>query len=139
MTPWFRDSVIPWLRDSGTPGLRDFSFILSSTFIYEPIIIKIVMNTHNMKTQFFFIKWSMTLKVIQGHIRPPFEGELLLTVSLLPSPSLTLSLCLSIFSLSLILLLSFSFSTPPPHPYICLISTLCLSIFSLFLVLSFLP
>ena len=43
-----------------------------------------------------------------------FEGELLLTVSLLPSPSLTLSLCLSIFSFSLVLLLSFSFFHPPP-------------------------
>ena len=45
-----------------TPGFRDFSFYLFSTFVYEPI--KISMNTNNIKTQFLFVKWSMTSKVI---------------------------------------------------------------------------
>ena len=33
--------------------LRDFSFYLSSTFMYEPILIKIYVNTNIIKTQFF--------------------------------------------------------------------------------------
>ena len=78
-----------------------------------------------------------------------FEGELLLTVSLLsspllPSPSLTLSLCLSIFSLSLLFFCSLSFFPPPPlplhllhiHPmHLYLFSPLFF--FSLFLTLSY--
>ena len=51
------------LKNSGTlwllipiPGFRDFSFFLSSTFVYQPILIK----------------GSMTSKVIQGHIIQPF-------------------------------------------------------------------
>ena len=73
------------------------------------------------------------------------KGELLLTVSLLPSPSLTLSLCLSIFFLSLVLLLSFSFFHPPPTtptsalypPYASLSFLSPLFFFSLFLTLTY--
>ena len=39
----------------------------SSTFVYEPFLTKISMNTNSIKTRFFFIKLSMTSKVIIGH------------------------------------------------------------------------
>ena len=54
------------LKNSGTPGLWDFSFFLSSTFVYEPILFKISMNADIVKTKFFH-KSSITSKVIQGH------------------------------------------------------------------------
>ena len=41
------------LQDSVTPGLRDFSFFLSSTFVYEPILLNISMNANIVKTQIF--------------------------------------------------------------------------------------
>ena len=95
--------------------LRDFSFFLSSTFIYEPLLIKKILwmltlwrrnffinedwphlRSYKVILKFqnhlflryiffclcpifydlfknvikFFVKWSMTSKVIQGHIRP---------------------------------------------------------------------
>ena len=31
--------------------LKDFSFFLSSIFIYEPILVQILMKPHNIKTQ----------------------------------------------------------------------------------------
>jgi hypothetical protein len=41
-------------------GQRDFSFFLSSTFVYQPILIKISMNTNNIKTQIFHrIKYDL--------------------------------------------------------------------------------
>ena len=46
-----------------TLRLRNFSFFLSSTFIYEPILIEISLNANIIKTHFFFIK----LKVTKGH------------------------------------------------------------------------
>ena len=45
MIPWFCDSVIPWLRD--------FSFFLSNTFAYEPILLKLSMNANIVKMQIF--------------------------------------------------------------------------------------
>ena len=59
------------LWDSGILWLRDFSFFLSGTFVYEPILFKISMNANIVKTQ-FFIKSSTTLKVFQGHKQWPF-------------------------------------------------------------------
>ena len=34
-------------------GFRDFSFFLSSTFVYEPILIKISMKANIVKTHIF--------------------------------------------------------------------------------------
>ena len=59
------------LWDSGIMWLRYFSFFLSGTFVYEPILFKISMNANIVKTQ-FFIKSSTTLKVFQGHKQWPF-------------------------------------------------------------------
>ena len=57
MTPGFLDSVIPWLRD--------FSFFLSNTFIYEPILLKLSMNANIVKMQIFHkIKYDL-----RGHLR----------------------------------------------------------------------
>ena len=53
------------LKNSGTPWFRDFSFILSSTFVYEPIMLKISMNANIVKTQIFY-KFKYDLK---GHSR----------------------------------------------------------------------
>ena len=58
------------LVNSETGKLRDFSFFFfSSTFIYEPILIKKKsMNANIMKTH-IFIKLSVTSKVIKDHLR----------------------------------------------------------------------
>ena len=42
------------LENSETLKLRDFSFFLSSTFIYEPILIKLYINANLMKTHVFY-------------------------------------------------------------------------------------
>ena len=42
------------LPNCETLKLRNFSFFLSSTFIYEPILIKICMNANIMKTHTFY-------------------------------------------------------------------------------------
>ena len=43
-----------------TVKLRDFSFYLSSTFIYEPILIKLYMNANIMNMQIFhFCKYDL--------------------------------------------------------------------------------
>ena len=56
-TPGFRDSEIPWFRD--------FSFFLSSTFVYELILLKISMNANIVKTHpFYKIKYDL-----KGHSR----------------------------------------------------------------------
>ena len=49
------------LRDSVTPGLMDFSFFLSSTFVYEPIWLKISMNANIVKMHIFH-KFKYDLK-----------------------------------------------------------------------------
>ena len=41
----------PWLRDSVTLWFRNFSFFLSSTFVYELILLKISMNANIVKLQ----------------------------------------------------------------------------------------
>ena len=47
-------------KNSETVKLRNFSFFLSSTFIYEPILIKIHMNVNIMIMQIFhFIKYDL--------------------------------------------------------------------------------
>ena len=66
-------SLGPWksvvVVNSETVSLyTGFKFFLSSTFIYEPILINISMNANIMKTH-SFIKQSMTSKVIEGHKR----------------------------------------------------------------------
>ena len=43
------------LLNSKTVRLRDFSFYLSSTFIYEPILIQIYMNSNIMNTQISYL------------------------------------------------------------------------------------
>ena len=40
-------STLYLIKNSGTTGLREFSFFLSSTFVYEPILIEISINTNN--------------------------------------------------------------------------------------------
>ena len=50
---------------SSTFHKKDLSFYLSSTFIYEPILIKIYMNANIMNTQIFHLKRS--LKVTKVH------------------------------------------------------------------------
>ena len=41
------------LWDSVIPGLQDFSFFLSNTFVYEPILLKLFMNANIVKMQIF--------------------------------------------------------------------------------------
>ena len=52
--------------------LRDFSFHLSSTFIYELILIQIYMNANIMNSQ--IIQIIMTSKVTEGHTVHPILG-----------------------------------------------------------------
>jgi hypothetical protein len=53
------------LRDSVIPGLRDFSFFLSNTFVYDPILFKLSMNANIVKMQIFHkIKYDL-----RGHSR----------------------------------------------------------------------
>ena len=53
------------LSHNKTLKLRNFSYFLSSSFIFDLILIKISMNANIMKTQ----NLSMTSKVIKDHIR----------------------------------------------------------------------
>ena len=47
------------------PGLRDFSFFLSNTFVYEPILFRLSMNANIVKMQiFYWIKYDL-----RGHSR----------------------------------------------------------------------
>ena len=47
-------------KNSVFPKFRDLKKILTSTFIYEPILIQIYMNANIMKTQIFhFIKYDL--------------------------------------------------------------------------------
>ena len=48
-----------------TTGLQDFYFFLSRTFVYEPSLINISMNTDDMITQIF----QSSLKVTKGHLK----------------------------------------------------------------------
>ena len=50
LTKKLQDSRIPSFRDSVIPG---FSFFLSNTFIYEPILLKLSMNANIVKMQIF--------------------------------------------------------------------------------------
>jgi hypothetical protein len=85
----------------------------------------------------FFILWSMTSEVIEGHMLPPLLGHSSSGVrcGISMVSGVGFQLVPAVGYISLVLLFSFSFFIPPPHPYISLISTLCLSIFSLSLVL----
>ena len=48
-----------------TPGLRNFSFFLSNTFVYEPILLKLSMNANIVKMLIFHeIKYDL-----RGHSR----------------------------------------------------------------------
>ena len=45
--------VIFSLKNSVTPGFRDFSFLLSNTFVYEQILLKLSVNANIVKLQIF--------------------------------------------------------------------------------------
>ena len=107
--------------NSETVRLRDFSFYLSSTFIYEPILIEIYMNAIIMNTQIFHLN-KYDLKVIEGHkssskfsVNPTLalcDGPLMLPLSKLCG-SLPLFLSLTfhlVLSSPLLLLLPLSIS-----------------------------
>ena len=93
---------------------RDFSFCLSSTFIFEPILINIYMNANIMNMQLINLN-KMTSKVIEGFksssnfsvnpTLPLLDGPLMfplpncvdLTLQLVLSSPLLLSLSISLF------------------------------------------
>ena len=109
-----------YISQKKTMRLRDFSFYLSSTFIFEPILIKKFVWMLILWISKYFIQICMPSKVIEGHksssnfsINPTLP--LLDGPFMLPSPN-CVDLSLSIlFSLSLSFSYSLSISLSSPY------------------------